>query len=191
MTLENTCLPGRAHRNSVMPSCGHRIRMKISVITASYNSEATIGCTIESFLAQKHSEKEMLVIDGLSSDAHTENCRVIRFRRDTRRLRERQGRLRRHEQGLSPVSGRRTRIPEFRRYISRSRCTWRHRRGDAGLRHRVRRPQHGDGPPHQAPGPFMAGRNVPPLFVSAWLGASPSDLLHAQGSRPKRSANTI
>ena len=43
--------------------------MKISVVTASYNSEATIGLTIESFLAQKHSDKEMLVIDGSSSDA--------------------------------------------------------------------------------------------------------------------------
>jgi glycosyltransferase len=43
--------------------------MKISVVTASYNSEATIGFTIESFLAQTHPEKEMLIIDGVSSDA--------------------------------------------------------------------------------------------------------------------------
>src|SRR3981081_3974496 len=43
--------------------------MKIRVVTASYNSEATIGLTIESFLAQNHPEKEMLVIDGASSDA--------------------------------------------------------------------------------------------------------------------------
>jgi glycosyltransferase len=43
--------------------------MKISVVTASYNSEATIGFTIESFLAQNHPEKEMLVIDGASDDA--------------------------------------------------------------------------------------------------------------------------
>ena len=43
--------------------------MKISVVTASYNSEATIGFTIESFLAQNYPEKEMLVIDGVSSDA--------------------------------------------------------------------------------------------------------------------------
>ena len=42
--------------------------MKISVITASYNSEATIGFTIESFLEQSHPEKEMLVIDGASRD---------------------------------------------------------------------------------------------------------------------------
>jgi glycosyltransferase len=42
--------------------------MKISVVTASYNSEATIGFTIESFLEQNHLEKEMLVIDGASND---------------------------------------------------------------------------------------------------------------------------
>ncbi|UPJ52023.1 glycosyltransferase [Bradyrhizobium sp. 200] len=43
--------------------------MKISVVTASYNSEATIGYTIDSFLEQTHPEKEMLIIDGASSDA--------------------------------------------------------------------------------------------------------------------------
>jgi glycosyltransferase involved in cell wall biosynthesis len=43
--------------------------MKISVITASYNSEATIGSTVESFLKQDHADKEMLVIDGASTDA--------------------------------------------------------------------------------------------------------------------------
>jgi len=42
--------------------------MKISVVTASYNSEATIGFALESFLNQKHPEKEMLVIDGASGD---------------------------------------------------------------------------------------------------------------------------
>ncbi|MGM4872070.1 glycosyltransferase family 2 protein [Bradyrhizobium sp. 956_D2_N1_5] len=43
--------------------------MKISVITASYNSQATIGATIESFLGQTHADKEMLVIDGASTDS--------------------------------------------------------------------------------------------------------------------------
>ncbi len=43
--------------------------MKISVVTASYNSQATIGFTIESFLEQDHPEKEMLVVDGASNDA--------------------------------------------------------------------------------------------------------------------------
>ena len=42
--------------------------MKISVVTASFNSEATIGFTIESFLRQIHPDKEMLVIDGASRD---------------------------------------------------------------------------------------------------------------------------
>lgn len=42
--------------------------MKISVITAAYNSQATIAFTIESFLSQSHQKKEMLVIDGASND---------------------------------------------------------------------------------------------------------------------------
>ncbi len=42
--------------------------MKISVITAAYNSEATIASTIESFLSQTHPDKELLVIDGASTD---------------------------------------------------------------------------------------------------------------------------
>jgi glycosyltransferase len=42
--------------------------MKISVVVATFNSEATIAFTIESFLKQSHPEKEMLVIDGASSD---------------------------------------------------------------------------------------------------------------------------
>jgi glycosyltransferase len=42
--------------------------MKISVVTVSYNSEATIAFTIESFLNQKHPDKELLVIDGASRD---------------------------------------------------------------------------------------------------------------------------
>jgi glycosyltransferase len=42
--------------------------MKISVVTAAYNSGETIAYTIESFLAQSHRDKEMLVIDGVSGD---------------------------------------------------------------------------------------------------------------------------
>jgi glycosyltransferase len=42
--------------------------MKISVITAAYNSQASIASTIESFLGQTHADKEMLVIDGASTD---------------------------------------------------------------------------------------------------------------------------
>ena len=42
--------------------------MKISVITVCRNSEATIAHTIESFLEQTHANKEMVVVDGSSSD---------------------------------------------------------------------------------------------------------------------------
>jgi glycosyltransferase len=42
--------------------------MKISVITASYNSETTIGFTAESFLAQSYIDKELLIVDGASTD---------------------------------------------------------------------------------------------------------------------------
>src|SRR4051812_38750185 len=44
--------------------------MKISVITVCRNSERTIAHTIESFLAQTHADKEMVVVDGCSTD-HT------------------------------------------------------------------------------------------------------------------------
>ena len=42
--------------------------MKISVITVCFNSAATVRDTIESFLAQSHADKEMVVVDGLSRD---------------------------------------------------------------------------------------------------------------------------
>ena len=42
--------------------------MKISIITATYNSEATIADTINSVLSQNYSDIEYLVIDGGSSD---------------------------------------------------------------------------------------------------------------------------
>lgn len=42
--------------------------MKISVITASYNSAATIVDTVESVLGQEGADVEYLVIDGGSSD---------------------------------------------------------------------------------------------------------------------------
>jgi glycosyltransferase involved in cell wall biosynthesis len=43
--------------------------MKISVITVCRNSENTIAHTINSFLLQDHSDKELLVVDGNSTDA--------------------------------------------------------------------------------------------------------------------------
>jgi len=42
--------------------------MKISIITATYNSEATIRDTIESVLSQTYQDYEHIIVDGLSSD---------------------------------------------------------------------------------------------------------------------------
>ena len=42
--------------------------MKISVATVSLNAEATIAYTIKSFLQQRYIDKELLVVDGASSD---------------------------------------------------------------------------------------------------------------------------
>ena len=42
--------------------------MKLSVVMISYNSVATIGPAIESFLRQTHPDKELIVVDGASRD---------------------------------------------------------------------------------------------------------------------------
>lgn len=42
--------------------------MKISVLTVCRNAEGTIARTIASFLSQDHAQKEMIVIDGASTD---------------------------------------------------------------------------------------------------------------------------
>lgn len=44
--------------------------MKISVITATFNCEAGLNSTIESFISQTYPDKELIVIDGGSND-HT------------------------------------------------------------------------------------------------------------------------
>lgn len=44
------------------------VTLKISVVMAAYNSQATIAKSIESFLIQDHLDKELLVIDGASKD---------------------------------------------------------------------------------------------------------------------------
>jgi glycosyltransferase involved in cell wall biosynthesis len=49
--------------------------VKISVVTVCYNSAETIGYTLESFFRQDHPEKEILIIDGASTD---ETLNIIR-----------------------------------------------------------------------------------------------------------------
>ena len=49
--------------------------MKISVITVCLNAAHTIGYTIESFLEQKHADKELVVVDGGSRDGTVESVR--------------------------------------------------------------------------------------------------------------------
>ena len=45
--------------------------MRISVITVCRNSASTIGRTLESFFRQEHADKELVVIDGASTDETT------------------------------------------------------------------------------------------------------------------------
>jgi glycosyltransferase len=52
--------------------------MKISVITVCFNSEKTIADTISSFLAQTHADREMVVVDGCSTDRTLEIVRSFR-----------------------------------------------------------------------------------------------------------------
>ena len=49
--------------------------MKVSIITVSYNSAATIGDTLASVAAQTHPQVEHLVVDGASSDGTLEMVR--------------------------------------------------------------------------------------------------------------------
>jgi glycosyltransferase len=46
--------------------------MRLSVITACYNSEATLRYTLDSFLSQTHPKKEIIIIDGMSKDKTVE-----------------------------------------------------------------------------------------------------------------------
>ncbi len=52
--------------------------LKISVLTVAFNSAATIPYTIDSFLAQDHAEKEMILIDGASTDSTADIARDYR-----------------------------------------------------------------------------------------------------------------
>ena len=52
--------------------------MKISVITVTYNSAATVVDTVESVLSQTHPEVEYLIVDGASTDATLEKLEPYR-----------------------------------------------------------------------------------------------------------------
>jgi glycosyltransferase involved in cell wall biosynthesis len=52
--------------------------MKISVITVCWNAGKTIRYTVESFLAQTHADKEMIIIDGASTDVTLDIVRSYR-----------------------------------------------------------------------------------------------------------------
>ena len=54
--------------------------MKISVITVTYNSAATIADTVESVLTQTHPDVEYLIVDGASTDATLEQLEPYRER---------------------------------------------------------------------------------------------------------------
>ena len=58
--------------------------MKITTVTVCYNSRSTIGRTVQSFLQQTHPDKELLVIDGGSTDGTVDI--VSSFRNDAIRL---------------------------------------------------------------------------------------------------------
>lgn len=49
--------------------------MKISIITATYNSEKTLATTIDSVLRQTHNDIEHIIVDGGSSDSTIEIAR--------------------------------------------------------------------------------------------------------------------
>ena len=49
--------------------------MKISIITATYNSESTLSDTLSSVLKQTYPDIEYLIIDGASTDGtRTNHC---------------------------------------------------------------------------------------------------------------------
>lgn len=54
--------------------------MKISIITATYNSGGTIASTLESVLSQTHNDYELIIIDGASGDNTLEVVEAYRER---------------------------------------------------------------------------------------------------------------
>lgn len=58
--------------------------MRISIITATYNSEATVSDTLESVLRQDYSDYELIIKDGGSTDGTLAVCREYEPRFDGR-----------------------------------------------------------------------------------------------------------
>ena len=54
--------------------------MRISIITATYNSEATVSDTLESVLRQDYSDYEFIIKDGGSTDGTLAICREYESR---------------------------------------------------------------------------------------------------------------
>ena len=54
--------------------------MRISIITATYNSEATVSDTLESVLRQDYSDYEFIIKDGGSTDGTLAICREYEAR---------------------------------------------------------------------------------------------------------------
>ena len=51
--------------------------MKISIITATYNSAENIGLCVESVISQSYTNIEHIIIDGNSSDNTLEKLKII------------------------------------------------------------------------------------------------------------------
>ena len=58
--------------------------MKISIVTATFNSAKTVRDTIESVLRQTHSDWELIIKDGCSKDSTLEICRELSERANGR-----------------------------------------------------------------------------------------------------------
>jgi len=59
--------PGEVSAHTRGVAAGY-LTLKISVIMAAWNAERTIATAVDSFLAQQHPDRELIVIDGASTD---------------------------------------------------------------------------------------------------------------------------
>ena len=91
--------------------------MKISVITATYNSAATIVDTLDSVASQTHSDTEHIIVDGVSKDDTVELVRK-HGQRVSKLVSERDRGI---YDAMNNIAGNRRdrRVPEFRRRLRR------------------------------------------------------------------------